>query len=67
MGNPPIRHEPRGKNKVVDLLAKEGQKIKSDKLFEEWRVPPLFVWKILEAERVKSHVLQAYKPQCNLN
>ena len=46
---------------VADLLAREGLRLKDDKLFEEWTVPPILVLKGLKAENSFVRIKQPYR------
>ncbi|XP_047265243.1 uncharacterized protein LOC124897055 [Capsicum annuum] len=48
LGNPRVCHEGRTCNRAADKLAKAGRRMKTNQLFEEWSVLPLFIVGLLK-------------------
>lgn len=63
---PKIKHDFREQNRVADLLARNGQMLIDDKLFEEWTVPPTFVLEALQVDKEGTSVVRCIKSFCNL-
>ncbi|KAM3221722.1 hypothetical protein P3L10_020992 [Capsicum annuum] len=51
LGNKQMHRENRLLNRVADKLAKNGRRKETPPFFEEWTVPPLFIWKFLSLDK----------------
>lgn len=62
MGMPPVHHSYQEENKVADILAKEGVKLKKTNSILILSVPPLFAVKYLESDKAGTLFVRRLSP-----
>ncbi|KAK4713660.1 hypothetical protein R3W88_019567 [Solanum pinnatisectum] len=62
LGMPQVQHNYREENKVADILANEGAKLKKTSSILILTVPPLFALKYLEADKTETHFVRRLSP-----